>query len=127
MDRMGRSPLHYAALEGREDDVRVLIEGGADVGATDAALMTPLHFACQQDHAAVGEVLLAAVAPVDARDSRGRTPLHVAVFAFRGDPRLIRALLAAGADPATADSNGKSPRDLAAMIGNRPGLADLLA
>jgi ankyrin repeat protein len=127
MDRMGCSPLHYAAADGRVDDARALIEAGADVAAPDAALMTPLHFACQQDHAAIGELLLAAGAPVDARDARGKTPLHVAVFAFQGDPRLIRALLAAGADPDAAASSGKSPRGLAAMIGNRPGLADLLA
>lgn len=48
-DQMGRAPLHYAALEGRAEQVRALLTDGADVSATDKQAFTALHFACQQN------------------------------------------------------------------------------
>ena len=125
VDRAGRSELHYAAVEGRLDDVRRLIDEGADAAAADSALMSPLHMACQQDHVDVAQALLAAGAPVDARDSFGNTPLWRAVFAFRGgEPTLIRMLLDAGADPDSKNLSDRSPRDMAKIM-DRPGIADV--
>lgn len=44
LDEFGRSPLHYAALDGNLDAVRRLVETGMDVSLPDNNARTPLHF-----------------------------------------------------------------------------------
>jgi uncharacterized protein len=117
-DRMGRTPLHYAALEGPADQVRGLIATGFSVAATDKQGFTPLHFACQQYRNEVVQVLLEAGAPLDARDACGNTPLFRAVFNAKGDPTIVRRLVEAGADPDLVNETGQSPRGLAEIIEN---------
>ncbi len=41
----GSTPLHFAAQEVRNECVRALLEGGADVNVRDHADVTPLHIA----------------------------------------------------------------------------------
>jgi ankyrin repeat protein len=119
-DRLGRTSLHYAALDGAVDQVRDLLASasGANVAATDKQGFTPLHFACQQYRADVVEVLLDAGAPVDPVAAWGNTPLSRAVFNAKGDPAIVRRLVSAGADPDVANASGRSPRELAGIIGN---------
>jgi ankyrin repeat protein len=116
---MGRTALHYAALEGSVDQVSALIAEGLSVAATDEQGFTPLHFACQQSRDAVVEMLLDAGAPVDPVDAWGNTPLFRAVFNAAGDPTIVRRLVAAGADPDLANNSGQSPRGLTEIIGDR--------
>ena len=59
----------------------------------------------------------------DVRDWQGWTPLHAA--ALRGDLAEIDQLIAAGADPSTADNKGFTPLHLAAQEG-RAGAARAL-
>jgi ankyrin repeat protein len=115
---MGRTPLHYAALDAPVDRVSSLIAEGFSVAAVDEQGFTPLHFACQQYRDEVVEVLLNAGAPVDPIDAWGNTPLFRAVFSANGDPAVVLRLVAAGADPDLANESGQSPRGLAAIIGN---------
>jgi ankyrin repeat protein len=118
-DRLGRTSLHYAALDGPVDQVRDLLASGQrNVAATDKQGFTPLHFACQQYRDDVVEVLLDAGAPVDPVDAWGNTPLSRAVFNAKGDPAIVRRLVSAGADPDVANASGRSPRELAGIIGN---------
>ncbi len=119
VDQAGRTPLHYAALEGRVDDLRLMIAEGANVGAADKAGMTPLHMACQQAQVAAAAALIDAGAPVNAQDAHGNGPLWRAVFAFKqGGPELVKLLLDAGADPDAVNVSGSSPRSLAQrMVG----------
>ena len=117
-DQMGRVPLHYTALEGPVDQVRALLDEGADVAATDKQGFTALHFACQQNRSEVAEALLDAGAPVDPVDQWGNTPLWRAVFNAKGDPRLVRTLVDAGAGPGQENFSGSSPRQLVDQIGN---------
>jgi ankyrin repeat protein len=114
--------VHQAAVTGDADAVARLISVGEDVAAVDDALFTPLQLACQQGHVEAARVLLAVGAPVDTRDSYGNTPLWRAVLAFQGgDPKLIRMLLDAGADPDLKNNTDRSPRDVALTI-DRPGI-----
>lgn len=119
LDRAGRTPLHYAALEGRTDDVRSAIGAGADPSHPDHSGFTPLHFAAQGQHAETARVLIEAGAVVDAQDSFGKTPLSVALFNVRDGPGdVVRVLLDAGASADSKNNSGISPRDLAGMVAN---------
>ena len=115
---MGRTPLHYAALDRPLEEVRLLLAAGSDVAARDKQGFTALHFACQQNRLEVAAALLAAGAPVDPGDQWGNTPLSRAVMNTKGDPRIVRMLVEAGADPDKANASGRTPRQLADMIAN---------
>jgi len=117
-DRIARSPLHYAALEGNTAKVIELVNSGADVNAAEVGGYTPLHFASQNDHAAVVKLLLEYGADVDSVDSWGNTPLWRAVFNSKNTGETILMLRAAGADPHHLNNAGTSPVQLARKIAN---------
>ncbi|XP_078064916.1 serine/threonine-protein phosphatase 6 regulatory ankyrin repeat subunit C-like, partial [Mustelus asterias] len=48
-DKFGRSPLHYAAANGRYQCTVTLITAGASVTATDGRGCTPLHYAAASE------------------------------------------------------------------------------
>src|SRR5690606_17154822 len=98
VDRMGRTELHYAALDSDLPKVKALLLAGADPNASDENGSTPLHFAAQSNSFPVSEVLLKAGAKVDSDDSNGNTPLSNAVFNSNGEGDLIKLLLITGAD-----------------------------
>lgn len=91
LDRAGRSPLHYAALEGDVNTADELIAKGLEPGLPDGAGFTPLHLAAQGQRAVVARHLLAVGAPVDLQDRFGRTALWVALVNARG--RRLHKLL----------------------------------
>lgn len=117
-DRLGRSAVHYAVVEGDVDRLKSLLAGGADPEVADADGWRPLHFAAQAQDAAAVEALVAVGAALDAVDRHGNTPLFRAVFNSRGEGATIRALLKAGADPDRVNGHGVSPRMLAQRIAN---------
>lgn len=117
-DRLGRTAVHYAAADGDAQGLKVLLAGGADPEAADAAGWTPLHFAAQAQAPSAIEVLLAMGASVGAVDGHGDTPLWRAVFCSQGEGAAIRMLLEAGADPDAVNAHGVSPRALAGRIAN---------
>ena len=117
-DRLRRTDLHYAAVDGDLPRVAALLDAGADPSAADGNGWTPLHFAAQAGAVDVIERLLAAGAVVDAIDAHGNTPLLRAVFESRGDGRTIQKLRAAGADPTLPNTSGVSPMALARRIAN---------
>lgn len=117
-DRLGRSAVHYAVVDGDVDRLKALLTAGADPELADADGWRPLHFAAQAHDAVAIEVLVAAGAACDPVDRHGNTPLWRAVFASRGEGAAIRALVNAGADPDRVNGHGVSPRMLAARIAN---------
>jgi len=118
MDRMGRTPLHYAAAEGNLQDVTRILLDGADVNAKDDDGRSPLHFATQANSAPVAQLLLSAGAEIDAIDANGNSPLSNAVFHSAGSGELIFLLRGAGADPYKQNNYEVSPLDLAREISN---------
>ena len=66
-------------LDGRLDCVRLLVERGANVEATDVNAERPLSFACSFDHLDCASFLLNAGAEIDAFDKDRLTSLHWAV------------------------------------------------
>jgi len=73
---VGDTPLHHAAMRGKERVAEALLDHGADVNAVNAFGTTPLHEAAVGGHAKLVETLIARGADVDARDGQGRTALE---------------------------------------------------
>jgi ankyrin repeat protein len=118
VDRDGRTPLYYAAVDKDVMQVEALLSSGLDPNAVDDSGWTPLHFAARVSAPEVVKLLLAAGATVDPRDSDGNTPLWRAVFSSRGEGEVIRLLRAAGADPYIDNKHGSSPLKAARLIAN---------
>lgn len=80
----GMTALIYAAGEGHDDIVAMLLGAGARTNAhlhiRGSALegYTPLHFACLQGRANAAKLLLEYGADPEPRDGKGQTPLQVA-------------------------------------------------
>jgi ankyrin repeat protein len=106
-----RTPLMLAAANGNTEIVKLLLDAGAKIGATDSAGSTALHWAAERGRADVVRQLLAANAPVDLETKRGLTPLMLA--AGSGSAEVVEVLLAAGADPKRQDFTGRSALDYA--------------
>ena len=118
VDNYGRTPLRYAAAEGRLDEVKRLLAEGSEPNAQDDDGWSPLHFAAQSNSPSVTEVLHAAGAKTELRDSFGNTPLSNAVFSSRGERSVINLLRSAGADPNAVNEHGVTPLGLARTIAN---------
>jgi uncharacterized protein len=114
-DQAGRTPLHYAAVDNKLDDVNALIAAGAEIDAReDTGQYTPLMFAAQNDdNIEVVKALVEAGADVNLTNRKGETPLFIATAspAYNGTrgAEIIRYLLDHGADPYIAKENGSTP------------------
>ena len=97
----GYSALHLAAKSRHPTIVRLLIQAGASVDATDDDSEVALHIAARNGDVAVAEALLGA--RVDATCKARKTALHVA--AERGEIAVVKFLLRAEVpvDAVTAD------------------------
>ena len=120
----GYTPLLFAARRGDAASARLLVAAGADLDAAAASGTSPLVVAAHSGHGALAAFLLDAGADPGAADA-GYAALHAAVL--RGDPRLVGALLAHGADPDAVLERGTPARRVSAdwrlphnMIGATP-------
>ena len=91
-----RTPLMYAAGEGRFDVVKYLINHGADVSKTDDYEQTALHYASGYGHLKMVELLLSKGARIDVEDMWCHTPLMLA--AKKGHSDILLCLIKQGAD-----------------------------
>jgi uncharacterized protein len=92
----GHTVLMRAALDGKTETVRELIDQGADVNQRDDNGRTALMFAVVNMHYDTMKVLLEFGADVNAKSKQGGTALMAAALA--GDLRMVQALLDEGAD-----------------------------
>lgn len=97
--------IHQAALEGRTDLVRKMLEEGADVNSADDDERTPLMYAAFNGRNEIIKLLLDLGAKVNSHDISGRTAL---MMASSGPyPAAVKILLDHGADPNIADREEK--------------------
>jgi ankyrin repeat protein len=133
-DERGTRPLHAAAqfAFANRDTVRarqtleLLIGKGAELDARDerggsalhallGARAEPRSVGDQQHLQALLSLFLVGRADVNLQDDRGVSPLHAC--AMHGLMVPARALLAARADPEVVDSMGRTPREVANLLG----------
>ena len=115
--RIGWTPMLVAAAKGRDEAVRLLLEGGADPMAPDSYGWTPLMRAVSGGYIdAVDALLACGRIDLQAREESGATALHIA--AGRGYADIVRRLLKAGAERRAADGEGRTPADVARLLGH---------
>ena len=109
----GETPVEWAAYADKSDILNIFLAAGLPFDVPAGFLReTPLMVACLNSKSdACALRLIKRGANVNRRAKTGRTPLHYA--AQGGSERLIRALIAAGADPNAKDKAGDTPQDLA--------------
>ena len=96
--------LLEAARTGAADEVRSLLERGADVEARDQNGATALVAAAYGNHVEVARVLIEAGADVNRKDETEQSAFLIATSEVGDDPRLLELTLANGADVNAKDS-----------------------
>jgi ankyrin repeat protein len=120
---MGATALHWAAIYGKKEAVRVLLRHNAEVNATERHAGTTMHWACHFNDPEVIDWLLDKGARIDHANQMGRTPLLVA--ARRGCLDVARRLIERGADLRATIKDGSTALHIAARNGHRD-VVDLL-
>lgn len=109
------TPLHCAAMQGRNKASAILLQLGANVSATDKGLQMPIHHASSKGHIGVIKVLLNAQADLEAVDTAGQTPMHLA--AWKSKQEVVRHFIKLKAEINTEDLRGNKPYDRAMQAG----------
>src|SRR5262249_22264452 len=100
--------------EGHPETVLALLNGGAEVNATDNSGMTPLHGAAMIGNVDVGRILLDKGADVNRQTLAGYTPLHIA--AISGKTEFVQFLLDKGANRNLRDKRNLTPAEAATQF-----------
>ena len=74
----GESPLHWMSTLGDSKAVRLLLEAGAAIDATDKHGNTPLHEAVSGRHTQAAQALIEHGASIGIKNSRGQTVKDIA-------------------------------------------------
>ena len=102
----GRTILLWAIQERHLNIVKTLIRAGASVEARDKHGFTPLGHAASDGNLEAVEFLIKSGANVNRRSAAG-SPLHSACA--WGQLKIVKVLLAHGANPSALDKNGRTP------------------
>ncbi|KAJ5608079.1 hypothetical protein N7537_004698 [Penicillium hordei] len=109
-------PLFAASKGGFLDIVQLLIQKGADVGASDTFRETPLYIACENGHIEVVRLLLDKGADVHHRNQFGWTPVNTACDEGFSDIALL--LVERGADINVPNESDETPLSSACYRGH---------
>ena len=107
--------LMWAAAQGHEAVIRLLLEEGADINANKKSGGTTLMEAANKRDEIIVRLLLEKGADVNLKDTSGRTALSIA--ANIGYETTVRLLLEKGADVNLKDTSGRTALSIAAKEG----------
>ncbi|MBR4984716.1 MAG: ankyrin repeat domain-containing protein [Proteobacteria bacterium] len=107
---------YLSDLNNYEDNIKALLQAGAEVNAKDKNGKTALMYAADSGNDETIKALLQAGAEVNAKDKNGKTALMYA--ASTGNEDAIEALVKAGADLSASDNKGKTVKACAAESRN---------
>lgn len=135
VDNDHRTALHLSSLNNNINNVKLLVDCGSDINASDKYGKTPLyysmesfenkrntdlHLAVMKNDANLVNLLISNGANLDAQNARGETPLHIA--AFYNYSNLVWLLLSSGkqkgANPNIRDNEWKTPIHISAIRNN---------
>jgi ankyrin repeat protein len=121
-DSTFRTPLIWAAVNGKTEFVKFLLEGLSEhkrvvIDASNDKGRSALHFAAESDFEGIVELLLKHHATTKIASEGGWTALHNA--AQKGNASVVEMLLNAGAPVNAELSNGKTALHWAAQNGHR--------
>lgn len=129
-DEEGNTPLHKAIMVGNFDEVRKLVQAGADINVPNDRGNTPLHVAVGIFSLEIAKYLIKNGANVNAANKQGITPLHVAADAvltfgitgmlYRHESHfdMVKLLVESGADVNVKDDDGETPLHYACACEN---------
>ena len=107
--------IHHAAQNGNLNRVKAFLNQGVPVNSRSTTHgATPLHYAAYSGHLSVVQELLKRGAHVNPRNGAGWTPL---LAAFK-HPRIVHALIKAGANPKYRNMYGRDPPTYPRNYGN---------
>ncbi len=107
--------LFKASAEGHINQIRWLINKGADINAWTYDHVTALHFAAGNDNKEAVRVLLEYEPDLNVLSSYSESPLHIAVK--RNNSEIAEMLVRAGADINIKDRFGATPLHYASAYG----------
>jgi ankyrin repeat protein len=110
------TPLHWAALSGRVEITRLLLDHGANPNVEDEQQATPLHLVVRGEYDSLeygvgtARLLLERGVKVGAPDEDRNTPLHLA--SYLGRLEIAQVLLDHGADAGSENDQAQTPLHL---------------
>ena len=107
LDKLGATPLHWAAMVGNHKIVLELLQKGANPQASGERLSKPLILAAISGSCKCVKNLLEYDNDVSGPNQKGDTALHAAIKSKH--IHIVRILLKAGADPKYANLDGVTP------------------
>ncbi len=120
-DEVGYTPLSWAAVRGKWDVLKYLLE--ADVNYQGIDRCAALFNACNHDRPEIISLLLARGADMEHKNAWGNTALSLA--AQKGNARVVAFLISEGADINTTSHEGWTPLHYA-RIADHPEVVDIL-
>jgi ankyrin repeat protein len=115
-DSHNRTPLSYAAENGHEAIVQLLLDTSTEADSRDKDGQTPLSYAAENGHKTIVQLLLDRRAEADSRDEYGLTPLSYA--ARNGYEAIVQLLLDTNAQADSRSKDGRTPLSYAAESGH---------